>query len=244
MKHRLNDITLYYPDSKRKNKFTPKQNLVSDLYIRFLEGYKPPKTTRISVDLSNETDSIIGFFGSILVAKAQFNKEEFWNLSDHGQNLMILKTIHRIALICCSKYEWNKEIFEKSYNKVIQSKFLYAFEHKRKHSKSRKFKAALYVQKDEICTTISVTFYDKLDRKIKTIELFKSFQNPMFYSHLIQNNKWFSNTEFGVHAFNGEFTIRASLEAEKSATVIIPEKYSKEELYGHLDFFIFQGGHH
>ena len=75
MSHKLDDITLYYyPKDDTAKRFAMKQNVVSDLYVNYLNGYKPPKTSRISVTLSNE-DRIEFYFGSILTVNAFFDKD-------------------------------------------------------------------------------------------------------------------------------------------------------------------------
>ena len=79
-------------------------------------GY--PKTSRISVQLT-EKDQIRGYFGSILSADAKFDKNNFWKLSDKEQNKVILETVHRVALMCADKYEWDKNVFEKAYQIVV-----------------------------------------------------------------------------------------------------------------------------
>lgn len=77
MSHRLYDITLYYNgENDVAKRFTLKQNVVSDLYVQYLKGYKPPKTSRISVQLGDE-DYPGKHFGSILGPTARFDKEQY-----------------------------------------------------------------------------------------------------------------------------------------------------------------------
>lgn len=115
MSHKLNDITLYYnPKGEIAKKFTLRQNMVSDLYVQFLNKYKPKGTSRISVELTNE-DKIRGCFGSILLAGAKFDKEDYWKKSEIEQNMVILDTVHRIAILCADEYNWDKQVFQKAY---------------------------------------------------------------------------------------------------------------------------------
>jgi len=177
MSHKLYDITLYYyPQGEIAKQFTVRQNIVSDLYVQYLDSYKPPKTSRISVTLGAE-DSAGDYFGSILCPSAKFDKEAYWKLNDNDKNKNILTTVHRIALLCAEKYNWDKTIFENAYKKVLNNDFKYEIEGKKKLSKDKKHKAAIHLSKNLTCAIILVAFYDKLDNHIKTVELLKSFQH-------------------------------------------------------------------
>tara|TARA_B100000809_G_C14963098_1_gene468148 strand:+ start:60 stop:824 length:765 start_codon:yes stop_codon:yes gene_type:complete len=240
MSHKLDDITLYYSsEGELEKKFTMKQNVVSDLYIQFLNGYKPAKTSRITVRLT-EQDNINGYFGSILGVDVEFDKDKYWILSNKKQNQVILDTVHHVAILCADKYGWDKSIFKEAYSKVLEADFKYIFESKKKTSKDRKHKATVEIKKDETCTTISVVFYDKSGNKIKTIELLKSFQHIMFYGGIIKKHKWFNNEEFGLYTNNEELIISASLNKNESKSIIIEESKNKEELEGLLRRITYQ----
>lgn len=240
MSHKLDDITLYYyPEGEAAKKFTLKQNVVSDLYVQYLNGFKPPKTSRISVELTDK-NQIRGYFGSILTVDAQFDKDNFWKLSDKKQNEAILETVHHVALLCADKYEWDKKVFNEAYRKVLQTDFKYKIEGKKKSSRDRTHKAAVQIEKDETCTTISAVFYDQSDNKLKTVELLRSFQHIMFYGGIVKDYKWFSNSEFGLFALNEELIIRASLDEVDSKIIINPIDTSKEEIENFLRSITYQ----
>ena len=149
MSHRLYDITLYYSGEKDVAKrFTLKQNVVSDLYVQFLNGYKPPNTSRISVQLGNE-DNAGKHFGSILGPTAKFNPENYWQLDDAGQNRMILDTVHRIARLCAEHHGWDRTPFDSAYEQVLAGDFKSSLDGERKMAKDRKHTAAVRIQKDD-----------------------------------------------------------------------------------------------
>jgi hypothetical protein len=117
----FHDITLYYNGNNHAIdlEFTKKQNIVSEIYVRLMNKYKPPKTTRISVELADD-DYIVMYTGSILCVKANFDRTVFHSLEQPlDQNLMILETLHRIAIMCAEKYGWDKTIFESAYNGTL-----------------------------------------------------------------------------------------------------------------------------
>ena len=185
MYNKLEDITLYYyPEGEKAKFFALKHNVISDLYVHYLDGYKPPKTTRISVQLS-DSDYIRGYLGSILMVEAKFNKDSYWELGDKDKNKVILDTVHRIAMLCVNKYNWDSEVFINAYEKVIQADFIYEIELKKKLSKNKKYKASILIEKNEINALISALFYDNEDNLIKKIELIKTFNWQGF--HWIQS---------------------------------------------------------
>lgn len=236
MSYGFYDITLYGADDKD---FAHRNNLISSLYIDFLEGYKPKNTTRISVDIRNE-DRVKGYTGSILLAEVEFDKGAYRLSPSKSRNKIILDTIHRIAILCAEKYGWDRVVFDHSYNKVLESGFIYRKELKKKLSKDRKHQASLLLEKNGKFATISVNFYNSNSDLLKSVELLKSFDHDMFYGGLIGNNKWFNNLEFGMHSKNGELVIKASLDKNDAETVINPVTKTKEELEGYLRRIIYR----
>lgn len=235
MSHRLQDITLYYwfTDGPERKRFTMKQNVITDLYVQHLNGYKPPKTSRISVQLGNE-DYAGKHFGSILGPTAKFNPDTYWQLDDAGQNRMILDTVHRIALLCAEHHGWNRTPFDSAYEQVLAVDYKYSLDGERKMAKDRKHSAAVRIQKDDQCALISAVFFDKNGDPLKVVELLRSFQNEMFYGGLTRRHKWFNNREFGMYSSDEQIVIKASLDHNDAVTTITPKKTDREELEGQL----------
>ena len=236
MSYKRFDITLYcQTEILNETDFAIRQNLVSDLYVSFLNNYKPKGTTRISVTLKDEYNIMeAGYYGSILIVYANFNDQEYRGSTSKEKNKLILDTIHRIALFCADKYNWDQSVFEVAYEQVIACNFVYKQELKRKFSKDRKHQAAILLEKNGKITTISVRFYSRNGDLIKYIQLLKSFHHDMFYGGIIKNNKWFDNSEFGIHARNEELVLKASIEKSISEIIITPCQNTTEELEGYL----------
>jgi len=234
MSNKLDDITLYYyPKGEEAKIFTLKHNVISDLYIQHLNRYKPPKTSRISVELANE-DFIRGYFGSILLVNAKFDKSKYWNLIDSDKNKMILETIHRTAMLCADKYGWDIDVFANAYQKVIQANFIYKIELTRKLSRDRKHKASILVEKNEKDAPISALIYDKENNLIKKVELLRTFNWTGFHIPIVLNFKWFDNNSFGLSICKGQLVLKANLNKEKPEININPKDISREELEGKL----------
>ena len=235
MSHRLQDITLYYwfKNGTVRKRFTMKQNVICALYVQYLNGYKPPKTSRISVQLGN-ADYAGKHIGSILGPTAKFDVEHYWQLDDAGQNRMILDTVHRIALLCAEHHGWNRTPFDSAFERVLAVDFKYSVEAKPKMSKDRLHSATIRIEKDERCSTISAVFFKKGRQTEMVVELLKSFHNELFYGGLTKNYKWFSTREFGLYSPSDEIIIKASLDHPNATTTITPQRSDREQLEGYL----------
>lgn len=232
MSRKLTDISLYtnYSAEEEKRIFSGvNRKVISDLYVLYLDGFKPKGTSRISVTLGYDNWYDF-YFGSILSVRTKFDKDEFLEKDKTGKQKHILDTVHRIALFCAEKYNWETTSFEKAYQRVLDSKFIYIAEGKRKLSKDKKHKASILLEKNDEFAAISTRFYDKEGYIVRQVELLKSFNDEMFYGGIIKNNKWFTNTEFGISNSSGELVIKASLEEIKAEVVINPGRTDKEEL--------------
>lgn len=231
MGYRFNDITLYRNDNDKD--FASRNNLISSLYIDFLDGYKPKATTRISVDIGKE-DCIKGYFGSILCAEVAFNESEYLLSSTENRNKIILDSIHRIAVLSAEKYGWDITVFNLSYDKVLECGFVYKKVLQKKLAKDKKHQASLILERNGNSAIISVNFYNSKGEFLKSAELLKSFDHEMFYGELIRNNKWFNNLEFGMHTKKGELIIKTSLDKDGCETIFMPVINTREELEGYL----------
>lgn len=234
MGHGFYDITLYYHSKGcRLEDFNVRQNLVSGLYVSFLGNYKPKGITKISVEVGN-TEHESWHFGSILTAYTKLDDEAYWNGSPAEQNQIILYTIHRVAISCADKYDWDKSIFEAAYQKVLECGFIFEQEQQRKFSKDKQHQACLLLERDGRAATISVRFYNKDGEFIKTVELLKTLGHVAFYGKLLKNSKWFNNKEFGVYGKDGELVIKASIDTLNPETIINPKVRSRDVIEGDL----------
>lgn len=230
----LDDITLYYPNKDEESKrFTSKQNVVSDLYLHFLDGYKPPKTSRISIILS-DFDYIKGYSGSVLTVNAKFDIDFYRNQSDQDQNRMILDTIHRITALCAKEFNWDLSPFENAFKKVNEANFTFKIELPAKLSRNKKYKASILVEKNEEEALIFALFYNNQNELIKEVELLKTFNWSGFYKQLVKKYKWFDNSSFGFSINKDQLIIKADLNEKKQKVLINPINNTKEEIEGFL----------
>ena len=231
MSHKLQDITLYYPDSqnqKLSKTFSGRSHVVTDLYVHFLNAYKPPKTSRVSVELGTDNNSMF-YFGSILRLYHPFDKDQFWQLPEIEQKREILEMAHKVALRCCNEYNWDKEVFEQAYQKVLAVNFRYEIELKKKLSPNRKQKACLVLEKNERCAIISSLFLNSSNERLNKVELFRLPQHEMFYGSIIKKSRWFG-IDFGISECEGELRITGNSESTERTVEYLPNNYTQDRL--------------
>jgi len=214
----FSDITLYTPTSHTVG--TPEyieevslQNFVSDLYVQNMNGYKPPKTSRITIqpafhDIWNRTWKN----GSIVAIAPFFSLDTYCNLDKKGKYKYTLDLIQSATLLLSDEYGWDKTVFENAYNKVLESDFIFKIEYPTKQSRDKKKIATLIIEKTETITSVYVKI--KTDNSLITQKLFDK-KNQWWYDCiyiLARHNKWIDTERFGIGYNKGKIDIWYSLD--------------------------------
>ena len=213
----FSDITLYTPTPHKvgTREFIEEvslQNFVSDLYVQKMNGYKPPNTTRITIqpafhDIWNRTWKN----GSIVSIAPYFKYDEYATLDKIGKYKYILDLIQCATLSLSDEYQWDKAIFENAYNEVIKGNFTFKIDYPAKQSRDKKKVAALSIEKTE--TTTSLFANIKYNSSAITKKLFAK-KNIWWYDCvyiLARHNKWFDTDRFGIAYGKGKIEIWYSI---------------------------------
>ena len=198
------DITLYSPTETRVGTDAYKQerallNYVSDLYIQYMRGYKPPNTTRVTIEPSyygiwKQTWKI----GSLKLIATYFNYQDFLALSKKGKYLYTLDVIHKSMLELSDEYEWDRAVFENAYAEMIKNDFVFRIEYPSKMSRDRRKAGGIVIEKSDLETTLFVNLIT--DTAQKTVKLFHKknwWRYDKAYS-MAKAGKWFDNNRFGI----------------------------------------------
>lgn len=214
----FSDITLYIPTPYTVG--TPEYwqetsliNFVSDLYVQNMNGYKPPKTSRITIqpayhDVWDRTWRI----GSIVSIAPFFRHDEFSSLDKPGKYKYILDLIQTATIQLSDEYQWDKEVFENAYKKTLDSNFEFKIVYPAKQSKDRKKSGVFFISKTETITSAYVDI--SIDGLTTTKKLFEK-KNSYWYDcvyYLARYNKWFDNDRFGLYFAKGKIDIWYSIE--------------------------------
>jgi hypothetical protein len=198
------DITLYNPTPFEVG--TPEfieeaalVNFVCDLYVQNMNGYKPPNTTRITIqpayhDVWNRTWKT----GSIVAIAPFFSHDEFSILNKENKYKYILEIIQKATIQLSDEYQWDKTVFENAYNKTLDSNFKFRIEYPAKQSKDRKKRGVFVITKDEHVTSAYIEIF--VNNTVLTKKLFDK-PNSYWYDciyYLAKHNIWFDNDRFGV----------------------------------------------
>jgi len=223
MRAPFTDITLYTPTPYKAGtpeyiEETSLQNFVSDLYMQKMNGYKPPKTTRITIqpayhDIWNRTWKT----GSIATIAPYFNYDEYSALDKRGKCKYILDLIQSATLALSDEYGWDKTVFENAYNEVLKNNFNFKIDYPPKQSRDKKKTAFLSIQKTEVTTSVFVNI--ETDGLTITRKLFDR-ENLWWYDCvyiLARCNKWFDKDRFGIGYKKGLIDIWYSLEQDEVA---------------------------
>ena len=219
----FSDITLYLPTPHvvgTTEYYEEKaiENFVSDLYVRKLNGYKPPKTSRITIQpayhaIWNRTWKN----GSIVAIAPFYSYDEYEALDKKGKYQYILDLIQRATLQLSDEYNWDRNVFENAYKEVIESNFIFRICYPKKTSRDKKKLATLCIEKTETITSVYVDI--EANASIFKIKLFDK-KNVWWYDCvylLARHNKWFDSDRFGISYGKGKIDIWYSIEKNEVA---------------------------
>ena len=118
---RLNDITLYdlFNPSEGQRQFQHRANYVSGLYRECLNGYQPPRTTRISISLvSKQHPPYASMAGSVATIYQYAHAPTYNALSDPAKLRYLLDCLHDAAGNLCRAFLWDMEVFQQANQQV------------------------------------------------------------------------------------------------------------------------------
>lgn len=203
----LYDITIYYNGTTIKDapedwEFRKTVNYISDFYHNFLNGYKPPKTSRIALHLGpNISMAEPRYFGSICIYDKIIDEEKYLCLSKQGKYKYILDLLYLATLELSDAYGWDKSIFINSYDHIISSQFKFERLYPEKKSRDRKSTGQVLLTKNEDKSIISIQILS--DGKIINKTLIEK-KNWFWYDSIYEYSKtckWLDNTKFGVKEY-------------------------------------------
>lgn len=216
----FSDITLYTPTpylvgTPEHLEETSLINFVSDLYVQNMNGYKPPKTSRITIqpayhDIWDRTWKN----GSIVAISPFFSHDEFSSLTKSGKYKYILDLIQTATLQLSEEYQWDRAIFEAAYKRTLDSNFSFRIEYPNKQSKDRKKTGAFVITKTHTITSAYVEI--NVNGIITAKKLFDK-NNSWWYDcvyYLAQYSRWFDNDRFGIGFRKAGIDIWYSLEED------------------------------
>jgi len=202
----FSDITLYTPTPHTvgTNEYwedTSLKNFVSDLYVQKMYGYKPPKTSRITIqpafhDIWKRTWKN----GSIVAIAPFYSHDEYASLDKKGKYKYILDLIQVATLQLSDEYKWDRTVFEKAYEEIIENDFEFKINYPNKMSRDKKKVGQVVIEKTEKVTTLNLLF--TISNDIKKVKLFEN-RNWFWYDiayELAKNSKWLDNNTFGVYS--------------------------------------------
>jgi hypothetical protein len=217
----FSDITLYIPtsfppDSPEYQDEARLENFVSDLYMQKMHGYKPPNTTRVCIQPGfYGTWDHPWKFGSIASIAIEFARDKYVSLDRQGKYRYILDIIQQAMIQCSEAFNWDKSIFEKAHQEVLDCDFVFDISFPSKTSRDKKKVGQLCIEKTEMSTRACVLIRTG-DTHCK-VQLFEK-RNTFWYDcvyQLAKHVKWRDTNSFGVFYPKVELEIYYSLIDDK-----------------------------
>lgn len=202
----FSDITLYLPTpypvgSPEYIEHISVANYVSDLYVQKLYGYKPPKTSRITIQPGfNGIWKRASKLGSIISIAGYYNHSEYLAFDKKGRYRYILEIIQTCMLELTEEYNWGSSVFEKAYNEIITTDFEFRIIYPPKMSRDKKKLGQVIIEKNEKTTSLYLQF--TINNETKKVMLFEN-RNWFWYDiayELAKNSKWLDSNTFGVYS--------------------------------------------
>jgi len=214
---RLTDITLYaeFHPAEGQRQFQHRANYVSELYWQCLHGYKPPKTTRISIRLvADQQPRYPSMAGSVALICQAVHAPTYDALPDAAKLRYLLDSLHEAVGYLCQTFLWDGTAFAEAYQQVLSRDFKFRFAYPEKVSRDGKNRAHLLLEKT-LTTTRLVACVEGEGKQEQA--LLHEGPNRWWYDpvyHMVQRGKWFTNAQFGVHTTRPSFRAWYSLQLD------------------------------
>lgn len=199
------DITIYYPDRKtldfdklgHSNQFREVVNFVSRSYHRLLNGYKPPKTSRLGIHftINKDNESRPGtYFGSICSVMSYFDEDRYLELSGESRLRYILELLHASVLKAATQFCWRLDIFQQAYQHLLNNNLVYVKEFPVKTNRKKSHWAKVILKEN---LTHSSIYFEVSDKEKSTL-FFAVNTRVSFAEFYCEKAKWLTNDEFGI----------------------------------------------
>jgi len=201
----LYDITLYYNGQAIENAFpvfdfSQPANYIAVFYHDSLHGYKPPKTSRICIELGPAKNRDKPWnFGSICSYNNIIDETKYLSLSKTERYKYILGLLHSTVSEIARFYNWDQTIFDKAYDHIIESGFKFEKPYPEKKSNDRKYVGQIVLTKTEEKSILTALVTGGgLPKKEILLEKRNWCCYDRIYS-LAKNCKWLDNSSFGIY---------------------------------------------
>lgn len=204
---RLTDITLYdlFHPAEGQRHFQQRANYVGELYLQGLGDYKPPKTSRISIDLVSEHRPPYAYrHGSIALTAQSVNTPWYDGLSDSEKLHFLLNCVHAALLHLGHAFHWDLAVLAHAYEQAIADGLVFRVQYPEKATRDGKRRARLLLEKTVTTTCLSACI-DADGQHVQAL-LYQGpnwgFYDPVYA--VVKHGKWLTRDAFGVHTTRPE----------------------------------------
>jgi hypothetical protein len=209
----LTDITVYCDEEKEPwTEFRFEVNYISDFYHNRLDGYKPPKTARICLQLRDKAVfEKPNYFGAICSYEITFDLNKYKAIADKlDRYKFMLDLIHKAIIEMSDILKWDKGVFIKSYNSIIRDNFQFIKEYPTKTSRDKKNFGQVTIEKTEKVTVLKLKIKNGQTLETKLLEKKNWYWFDSGYE-MADKMKWIDKDNFGYKSKKGERELYFSL---------------------------------
>ncbi|KNF08183.1 hypothetical protein CLPU_9c00790 [Gottschalkia purinilytica] len=176
--------------------FNNETRCIASLYSRLLPKFKTDNIQRIIIECVEDklktTD--IRQVDKYIHVQVEFDSYKYFSVSKHERKKMILNVLQRGIYLMANENNWDKQIFQDTYQKIIDLDYQNTYIYKRKRSPNRQY----------ICSIIckhEISYFDiyleikniKEDKVIRKERLVRKDPHELIYSMYLGNLYWKAN---------------------------------------------------
>lgn len=213
---RLTDITIYFDEKSPWTEFRLELNYICDKYHNRLDGYKPPKTSRICLNLRDK--KVIKepvFIGAICQYDIEFDFEQFNTVTEKlARYRLILGHLHKTILEIGDFLSWDQTIFTKSYQSIIDDDFEFIKVYPARTSQDKMKIGQVVIEKTETKTVLKVRIENGQTFETDLIDKKNWFWFDTGYQ-LADQIKWIDQNSFGYRSVTEDKVVYYSVSERK-----------------------------
>jgi len=204
---RLTDITLYdlFHPAEGQRTFQQRANYVGELYLQGMGDYKPPKTSRITIDLVSEHRPPYAYrVGSIVQTAQPVDTPWYDGLSDSEKLHFLLDRVHNAMAYLGRAFGWDAAVLAHAYERATAGGLVFRVEYPEMATRDGKRRARLLLEKTVTTTRLSACIAAD-GQHVQAL----LYQGPNWGPYdpvyaVAKHGKWLTRDTFGVRTARPE----------------------------------------
>ncbi|MEW9139806.1 hypothetical protein ACQGSH_28175 [Bacillus wiedmannii] len=186
-----------YEDEEKAYAFSLETRCVCAFYERLFNKFNAGKVWKLLIEGTSEiTENRILTIGGVEEVQVLFDIDKYFMETSEQKKVMILEALQAGILRIAKKENWNEEIFEKPYKKIIESGYQnnYIFG-KPKVSSCKKYTAEIYCEHKLHSFDIFIVVRLRNGIQVKSQLIKSELPDEFFFKKHLGKIKWISDSK-------------------------------------------------